>query len=64
MITQVFLRAMVAPGTRTFMCQPRHRAMFFFCFFYKEDLLTYKNLQKYATKYIHMYNMKYNKMAA
>ena len=33
-------------------------------FFYKEDLLTYKNLQKYATKYIHMYNMKYNKMAA
>ena len=32
--------------------------------FYKEDLLTYKNLQKYATKYIHMYNMKYNKMAA
>ena len=35
-----------------------------FFFFYKEDLLTYKNLQKYATKYIHMYNMKYNKMAA
>ena len=33
-------------------------------FFYKEDLLTYKNLPKYATKYIHMYNMKYNKMAA
>ena len=30
-------------------------------FFYKEDVLTYKNLQKYATKYIHMYNMKYNK---
>ena len=27
MITQVFLRAMVAPGTRTFMCPPRHRAM-------------------------------------
>ena len=26
MITQVFLRAMVAPGTRTFMCPPRHRA--------------------------------------
>ena len=36
----------------------------FLFFFYKEDLLTYKNLQKYATKYIHMYNMKYNKMAA
>ena len=36
----------------------------FFFFSYKEDLLTYKNLQKYATKYIHMYNMKYNKMAA
>ena len=35
-----------------------------FFFLYKEDLLTYKNLQKYATKYIHMYNMKYNKMAA
>ena len=33
-------------------------------FFYKEDLFTYKNLQKYATKYIHIYNMKYNKMAA
>ena len=33
-------------------------------FFYKEDLLTYTNLQKYATKYIHIYNMKYNKMAA
>ena len=33
-------------------------------FFYKEDLLTNKNLQKYATKYIHMYNIKYNKMAA
>ena len=33
-------------------------------FFYKEDLLTYKMLQKYATKYIHMYNMKYNEMAA
>ena len=32
--------------------------------FYKDDLLTYKNLQKYATKYIHMYNMKYNKLAA
>ena len=30
----------------------------------KEDLLTYKNLQKYATKYVHIYNMKYNKMAA
>ena len=27
MITQVFLRAMVAPGIRTFMCPPRHRAM-------------------------------------
>ena len=27
MITHVFLRAMVAPGTRTFMCPPRHRAM-------------------------------------
>ena len=27
MITQVFLRAMVALGTRTFMCPPRHRAM-------------------------------------
>ena len=26
------------------------------CFFYKENLLTYKNLQKYATKYIHIYN--------
>ena len=40
--------------------------MLFICFifFYKEDLLTYKNLQKYATEYIHMYNMKYNKMAA
>ena len=25
--TEVFLRAMVAPGTRTFMCPPRHRAM-------------------------------------
>ena len=37
---------------------------FFLKKFYKEDLLTYKNLQKYATKYIHMYNMKYNKMAA
>ena len=36
----------------------------YFFIFYKEDLLTYKNLQKYATKYIHMYNMKYNKMAA
>ena len=24
MITHVFLRAMVAPGTRTFMCPPRH----------------------------------------
>ena len=35
-----------------------------FFLFYKEDLLTYKNLQKYATKYIHMYNMKYNKMGA
>ena len=23
-------------------------------FFCKEDLLTYKNLQKYATKYVHM----------
>ena len=32
--------------------------------FYKEDLLTYKNLQTYATKDIHMYNVKYNKMAA
>ena len=34
---------------------------------YKDDLLTYKNLQKYATKYIHIHvskNMKYNKMAA
>ena len=33
-------------------------------FFYKEDLLTYKNLQKYATQYIdiYMYNMKYNKI--
>ena len=29
-----------------------------------EDLLTYKNLQKYATKYTHMYNLKYNEMAA
>ena len=38
--------------------------IFLLFFFYKEDLLTYKNLQKYATKYIHMYNMKYNKMAA
>ena len=38
--------------------------LYVFFFFYKEDLLTYKNLQKYATKYIHMYNMKYNKMAA
>ena len=27
MITQVFLGAMVAPGTRTFMCPPRQRAM-------------------------------------
>ena len=27
MITQVFVRAMVAPGTRTFMCPPRNRAM-------------------------------------
>ena len=25
MITQVFLRVMVAPGTRTFMCPPRHK---------------------------------------
>ena len=23
-------------------------------FFYKEDLMTYKNLQKYVTKYIHI----------
>ena len=38
--------------------------VFYHIFFYKEDLLTYKNLQKYATKYIHLYNMKYNKMAA
>ena len=27
MITQVFLRVMVAPRTRTCMCPPRHRAM-------------------------------------
>ena len=40
------------------------RLKIFLNFFYKEELLTYKNLQKYATKYIHMYNMKYNKMAA
>ena len=36
--------------------------------FYYEDLLTYKNLQKYVTKYVHihvhvhMYNTKYNKI--
>ena len=35
-----------------------------FIYFYREDLLTYKNLQKYATKYIHIYNIKYDKMAA
>ena len=29
---------------------------------YKEDLLTYKHLQKYATPYIHIYNIKYNKI--
>ena len=40
------------------------RRHLYFFYFYKEDLLTYKNLQKYATKYIHMYNMKYNKMGA
>ena len=33
-------------------------------FFYKDDLLTYKSVQIYATKYIQIYNMKYNKMAA
>ena len=33
----------------------------FLLFFFQKDLLTYKNLQKYATKYIHMYSMKYNK---
>ena len=27
MITEAFLRAMVAPETRTFRCPPRHRAM-------------------------------------
>ena len=26
LIQKVFLRAMIAPGTRTFMCPPRHRA--------------------------------------
>ena len=34
--------------------------LMYFC--YTEDLLTYKILQRYATKYIHIYNMKYNKM--
>ena len=31
-------------------------------YFYKEDLLTYKDLQTYATKCIHIYNTKYNKI--
>ena len=29
-----------------------------------KNSLKYKNLQKYATKYIHIYNMKYYKMEA
>ena len=36
----------------------------FFYIIYMEDLLTYKNLQKYATKYTHMYNLKYIEIAA
>ena len=48
-------------GRQTLWSSSHDENMFFF---YKEDLLTYKNLQKYATKYIHIYNMKYNKMAA
>ena len=39
LMTQVFLRAMVAPGTRTFMCPPRHRACLLIFFAQKNTFL-------------------------
>ena len=39
LITQIFVRTMVAPGIRTFMCPPRHRACLLKCFAQKNTLL-------------------------